>query len=71
MVYQEDVSRVAVALAGFSHARADGLRKVLSKKDKELRLRDYKERFYAGAGERGLSIEEREAIWQMMMSCCN
>ena len=46
MVYQEDVSRVAVAMAGFSHARADGLRKVMSKKDKELRLADYREQFY-------------------------
>ena len=34
MVYQEDVSRAAVALAGFSHAEADGLRKILSKKDR-------------------------------------
>ncbi len=34
MVYQEDVSRAAVALAGFSHAEADGLRKIMSKKDR-------------------------------------
>ena len=38
MVYQEDVSRVAVALAGFSHADADGLRKIMSKKDREHQL---------------------------------
>jgi DNA polymerase III alpha subunit len=41
MVYQEDVSRVAVRLAGFSHAQADGLRKIMSKKDKTRALKDY------------------------------
>ncbi len=68
MVYQEDVSRVAVALAGFTHSDADGLRKVLSKKDREVRLRDYRERFSAGCRERRLSKHEIERIWSMMMS---
>ncbi len=68
MVYQEDVSRVAVALAGFSHARADGLRKVLSKKDKELQLRDYKTQFYAGCRERHVAEADIDRVWQMMMS---
>jgi error-prone DNA polymerase len=43
MVYQEDVSRAAVALAGFSHAEADGLRKIMSKKDREHDLADYRD----------------------------
>jgi error-prone DNA polymerase len=68
MVYQEDVSKVAVNLAGFSHSRADGLRKVLSKKDRELRLRDYKNEFFAGCAERGVDPAAIEAIWKMMMS---
>lgn len=68
MVYQEDVSRVAVAMAGFSHARADGLRKVMSKKDKELRLKDYKERFYKGCRERDIADEYIDQVWRMMMS---
>lgn len=68
MVYQEDVSKTAVALAGFSHAEADGLRKVLSKKDRARRLRDYREQFFAGTKERGIGPEETEALWQMMMS---
>ena len=37
MVYQEDVSRTASALAGFSPAEADALRKVMSKKDRAAR----------------------------------
>ncbi len=68
MVYQEDVSRVAVALAGFSHAEADGLRKILSKKDRELQLRDYARRFREGARAKGVSEAQIAAIWDMMMS---
>ena len=68
MVYQEDVSRVAVALAGFSHAEADGLRRILSKKDRHLRLQDYARRFREGARAQGVSDEQIRAIWDMMMS---
>jgi len=68
MVYQEDVSRVAVALAGFSHAKADGLRKVMGKKDRTLRLADYREDFFSGARERGVAEERIAAIWEMMLS---
>ena len=68
MVYQEDVSRVAVHLAGFSHARADGLRKVMSKKDKEHQLIDYREEFFAGCRRKNLPSSEIERIWAMMMS---
>ena len=68
MVYQEDVSRVAVILAGFSHSDADGLRKVLSKKARELRLRDYRENFFSSCRERGLAENDVKEIWAMMMS---
>ncbi len=68
MVYQEDVSKVAVALAGFSHAEADGLRKVMSKKDKVLRLKHYKEMFFAGCARNNVDPDEVERMWAMMMS---
>lgn len=68
MVYQEDVSKVAVALAGFSHADADGLRKVMSKKDKVLRLKHYKEMFFKGCQQNNVDLEEVERMWAMMMS---
>ncbi|NTV53225.1 MAG: DNA polymerase III subunit alpha, partial [Candidatus Firestonebacteria bacterium] len=68
MVYQEDVSKTAVALAGFSHAEADGLRKILNKKDRALRLRDYRERFETGARARGVEEAQIQAVWTMMMS---
>jgi len=68
MVYQEDVSRAAMAVAGFSSADADGLRKIMSKKDKGRRLEDYRRRFFAGARRKGVEKERTEAIWAMMMS---
>ncbi|MBT8370554.1 MAG: DNA polymerase III subunit alpha, partial [Deltaproteobacteria bacterium] len=68
MVYQEDVSRAAVILAGFSHAEADALRKVMTKKDRQHQLRDFQKRFYAGAASRGVTPDQVAAIWDMMMS---
>jgi DNA polymerase-3 subunit alpha/error-prone DNA polymerase len=68
MVYQEDVSKTAMAIAGFSHVDADGLRKILSKKDKARRLGDYRQRFVSGARHRGVSDKQIDAIWNMMMS---
>lgn len=68
MVYQEDVSRAATALAGFTPAEAETLRKVLSRKDKDRALKDFKERFATGAADRGVAPETVEAVWAMMMS---
>ncbi len=45
MVYQEDVSRIAMAMAGFSPVDADLLRKILSKKRTGTKLEDYREKF--------------------------
>ncbi len=68
MVYQEDVSRAAVVLAGFSHAEADTLRKIMTKKDREYQLRDFQQRFYSGAKQRGVPGDKTAEIWDMMMS---
>ncbi len=68
MVFQEDVSRTAVRIAGFSHAEADGLRKVMSKKDRERRLQDYYGMFKEGARKKGVEDEVIEKIWGMIMS---
>lgn len=68
MVYQEDVMKVAVALAGFSVEDGDQLRKVLSKKHKERQLRDYQRQFYHGASARGLSRAVIDQVWAMIMS---
>ncbi|MFO1464236.1 MAG: DNA polymerase III subunit alpha [bacterium] len=68
MVYQEDVTKAAMAVAGFDAVEGDGLRKALTKKRAGKRLSEYRERFVAGALERGATLPQLEAIWQMMMS---
>ena len=68
MVYQEDVAKAAMALAGFNHVEADGLRKVMSKKDRAKRLPDYLRRFIAGARSRGVSSDQIEEVWDMILS---
>ena len=68
MVYQEDVSKAAVAVAGFSHGDADGLRKIMSKKDKARALKDFYRQFAEGARKKGVSDSRINDIWQMMMS---
>lgn len=68
MAYQEDVSRIAIRLAGFSHTDADRLRKIISKKERYVQLRDYKERFLEGCGRNGLAMDKGNEIWQMMLS---
>jgi error-prone DNA polymerase len=68
MVYQEDVAKAAMALAGFDHVEADGLRKVMSKRDRAKRLPDFFRRFALGARSRGVSNEQIEAVWDMILS---
>jgi len=67
MVFQEQLSRTAMHLAGFDAAEADTLRKVVSKKHKMKKLRDFHVRFIRGATERGVNPKVAEDIWQMMM----
>jgi len=68
MVYQEDVSRVAMAAAGFNAAEADQLRKILSKKDRLHNISRWKERFFSGAFEKGLTKEAVVTLWNMIES---
>ena len=68
MVYQEDVSRIAMAMAGFSASDADLLRKILSKKRAGKKLEDYREMFYAGAAARGAPRGVIDEIWEMILS---
>ncbi len=68
MVYQEDVSKVVMALADFSAVEADDLRKILSKKHKQKRIADFREKFFAGALKKGVKRDAAEKIWDMILS---
>jgi DNA polymerase-3 subunit alpha len=61
-VYQEQIIRAAMELAGYSASEADGLRQAIAKKQGEKLLKHYKT-FVAGACERGIPEETASAIF--------
>ena len=68
MVYQEDVTKVSMEMAGFTLAHAEGLRKALGHKRPVKPLRAYQEEFFAGAAERGVDRPVVEQVWEMILS---
>lgn len=66
--YQEDVSKVAIALAGFDEDQADRLRKVISKKAGEARLAEYRDKFFAGCAGNGVDQKTIQTAWDMLLS---
>ena len=68
MVYQEDVTKVAMRLAGFSAEEGDQLRKILSKKHKRQQLQDYRQQFLDGALAHGVDTHTIQSVWDMIMS---
>ncbi len=65
IVYQEQVMRIAVALAGFSLGEADVLRKAMGKKDAAL-MEKQKERFLSGAAANGIPAPKAVAIFDLI-----
>jgi DNA polymerase-3 subunit alpha/error-prone DNA polymerase len=68
LCYQEDVSKTAVALAGFNEADADKLRKVIAKKMGGAKLAAYQNQFFDGCRKNGVDNETIQKIWAMMLS---
>lgn len=61
-VYQEQLMRAAVELAGYTPSESDELRKAISKKKKED-IEKHKQKFVKGATEKGMAKETAEAIY--------
>lgn len=61
-IYQEQVMQAAMQLGGYSAARADDLRKVISKKMTH-ELENHRKDFVKGAGEKGISAADAEKIF--------
>jgi error-prone DNA polymerase len=66
IVFQEQVLEVAIALAGFSSAEAEGLRRAMSRKRSEAALERFHRRFVAGAAGRGVAAETAERVWEQI-----
>ncbi|HUW20531.1 MAG TPA: DNA polymerase III subunit alpha [Sedimentisphaerales bacterium] len=68
MLYQEDVMRIAVEVAGYSVADADRFRSEVSKKVSAVRLQEQYEDFvYSRAGQAGIDRGTAEAIWDQIL----
>src|SRR6266496_2331106 len=61
-VYQEQLMRAAVELAGYTPSESDELRKAISKKKKE-EIEKHRNKFVAGAVKNGMDKEIAEAIY--------
>ncbi len=68
LCYQEDVTRVAMDMAGFSQREADKLRKALGKPDAERVVGKFREPFVAGCEAKGVPREVIEETWLMVES---
>jgi len=62
-VYQEQIMRAAVDLAGYSRSESDDLRKAISKKQAD-KIAKHKEKFIKGASERVMDKETATAIFE-------
>ena len=69
LIYQEQVIRIAVAVAGMSYAEADGLRRCMSFKNKNLEsMATYRDSFMRGALGRGIPRETAGEIFRQISS---
>ncbi len=62
-VYQEQVMRISIEIAGFTRGEADSLRKAMGKKSLDL-LQKFRQKFMEGTAARGVSAKIAEKIWQ-------
>jgi len=62
-IYQEQIMRAAVDLAGYSLSEADDLRKAIAKKQKD-KLEKHREKFIRGAVARGMDEATAAAIFE-------
>jgi error-prone DNA polymerase len=63
IVFQEQVIEVAIALAGFSAAQADALRRAMSRKRSLEEIEKRHKDFITGAGEKGVTEAVAEKVW--------
>jgi error-prone DNA polymerase len=67
VVFQDQVLEVAIALAGFTIGEAEGLRRAMSRKRSHDALEAYRDRFVAGAGEKGVEPEVADAVFDKLV----
>ncbi len=68
VVFQDQVLDVAVHLAGFSVGEAEGLRRAMSRKRSHAALEAWRERFVAGALEKGVGEEKAHELYDKLVA---
>ena len=66
LVYQEDIIKVGVELAGWTYQEADQLRKTLGKYEGEAKLALFEARFRAGCALHGVAPAVVDEAWDMV-----
>jgi error-prone DNA polymerase len=67
VVFQDQVLEVAIALAGFSVGEAEGLRRAMSRKRSHDALEAYRERFVAGALQKGVNEKTADEVYDKLV----
>jgi error-prone DNA polymerase len=68
VVFQDQVLDVAVHLAGFSVGEAEGLRRAMSRKRSHAALEAWRERFVAGAFEKGVEDAKAHELYDKLVA---
>jgi len=69
MLFQEDIMKIAVEIAGYSIADADRFRSEVSKKVSSARIqKQYEEFVYKRADKAGLTRSDANAIWEQILT---
>ncbi|MBD3346722.1 MAG: DNA polymerase III subunit alpha [Chitinivibrionales bacterium] len=67
LVYEEDVTRVAMAVAGFSYEHADKLRKLVTRQKSEEAVARYQRAFFEGVKQKRILLDHGKQIWEMIL----
>jgi error-prone DNA polymerase len=67
VVFQDQVLEVAIALAGFTVGEAEGLRRAMSRKRSHDALEAFRERFIAGAAEKGVDEKVADTVFDKLV----
>ena len=65
-LFQEQLMRLAIDVAGFTATEADRLRQAMGSKRSHARMEALHQRFLDGAGERGVPSDVAEQVWQKL-----
>ena len=64
VLFQDQVNQLAIDVAGFNPSEADQLRRAFGRRHNEELIKQYRQRFFNGAGKRGVSEQATETIFK-------